>query len=89
MTHTYAILEVTPAIGRARLVDVLPPCRKPVGTPKRVPMRDLFTRPCAHRWHAPEQYAFVLDHVRPTTFVAYKGALSFFDVPDDVVRRTT
>ena len=37
------------------------------------------------RWHFPEQWGFVLENVRPIPFVPCKGALSFFDVPPDVL----
>lgn len=63
-------------IGQARLVDVIPPCRPMVG--------GLFEAvPCSHAWHMPDQYGFVLADIRPLPFTPYKGALSFFDVPDD------
>lgn len=37
------------------------------------------------RWHAPGSYGLVLTDVRPLPFVPFKGALSFFDVPDALV----
>jgi hypothetical protein len=72
-------------VGRARLVDVVPP-------------RPEIVRPSveAHyppgvgeksRWHMREQYGFVLADVRPMPFVPWKGALGFFDVPDDYATR--
>lgn len=65
-------------VGVARLVDVIAPCGSADGS--------LFSaRPCAHLWHMPEQYGFVLADVRPTTFVPLRGELGFFEVPPDVV----
>jgi hypothetical protein len=61
-------------IGIARLVDVIPPC-----TVDASPFHE-----CPHRWHIPEQYAFVLEDVRPIPFTPYKGSLSFFNVPESV-----
>lgn len=37
------------------------------------------------RWAAIGSYGLVLAYVRPLPFVAFKGALGFFDVPDDLV----
>jgi hypothetical protein len=63
-------------VGRARLVDVIRPCDSNAG---------LFAK-CSHPWHMPEQFGFVLEDVQPLPFVPCKGALGFFEVPDDVVR---
>ncbi len=68
-------------VGTAHLVTVIPPCWGNAGG-----LFDNLPR-CAHPWHMPEQYAFVLEDVRPIPFVPYKGALGFFDVPDEVVAR--
>lgn len=35
------------------------------------------------RWHMREQYGFLLADTRPLPFTPYKGALSFFEVPDE------
>ena len=62
-------------VGRARIVDVIPPCSD----------GSLFSAfECKHRWHMPEQYGFVLEDVRLTPFVPCRGMLGFFDVPADV-----
>jgi hypothetical protein len=65
-------------VGRARLVDVIPPCEKKNGA-----QATLF--PCPHPWHMPKQYAFVLENVEPTRFVPLKGLPGFFNVPDSIV----
>jgi len=74
-------------IGIATLAQVIPPCRAVPCNSKRPAMRTLFASPCPHRWHAPMQFGFRLENIRPTTFVPFKGALSFFEVPDDVARK--
>lgn len=63
-------------VGYARVVDVIPPC-KPTS---------LFHEPCAHRWHMGGQFGFVLEDVRPLRFAPCRGALGFFDVPDEIER---
>jgi hypothetical protein len=68
-------------IGRARLVDVIPPCRPAKQTTANA-WRDLFANPCEHRWHAPEQFGFILTDVEPLPFRPYKGALGLFEIPD-------
>lgn len=50
-------------VGRARLVDVLPPCAE---------------FPCAHPWHMPGQFGFVLADVAPVPFRPLRGMLGFF-----------
>ena len=73
-------------VGFARLVGVVPP-RPPMmllGVETHYPPA---LKEGGWRWHMPEQYAFVLEDVRPIPFVPYKGALGFFDVPDEVVAR--
>jgi hypothetical protein len=57
-------------VGRARLVDVLPPF---------LPMDDQATR---WRWHIPEQYGFVLEGIEVLPFTPCGGALGFWDAPD-------
>ena len=52
-------------VGRARLVDVIDPC---------IGVR------CAHPWHMPEQFGFVLEDVEPVEFKPARGALNFFEV---------
>lgn len=58
-------LERGGIVGRARLVDVVAPCTE---------------YPCAHPWHAPGQFGFVLSDVQRCSFVALSGALGFFNV---------
>lgn len=59
-------------VGRARLVDVVPPCSTEPS---------LFFKPCPHPWHMPEQYGFVLEDVEPLPFEAMRGELGFFEDP--------
>lgn len=35
-------------------------------------------------WHMPDQFGFQLAEPKPLPFIPCKGALQFFDVPDDV-----
>ncbi len=56
-------------IGRARLVDVIPPC--------------LPDFPCDRAWHMHDQYGFVLEGVEALPFVPCIGMLGFFDVNAD------
>lgn len=53
-------------IGKATLVDVLPPCGDAIS--------------CFHRWHMPEQYGFRLVEIEPLPFEKVRGSLSFFEV---------
>lgn len=68
-------------VGIARLVDVIRPCATTGES------ESLFRDECGHAWHIPEQYAFVLEDVRPLPFIPWKGELSFFDVPSDYAER--
>lgn len=72
-------------VGRARLVDVIPPWR-PDGllTAETFYPRELLDSG-AWRWHMREQYGFVLADVRPTPFLACRGMPGFFDVDDDLL----
>lgn len=71
-------------VGRARLVDVVPPRPEymPEGLEQHYPEA---LRAGGWRWHMREQYGFVLADVRATPLVACRGALGFFEVPADVV----
>ncbi len=51
-------------IGRASLVDVIPPCGETF---------------CGHPWHMPAQYGWRLADREPVPFDALPGSLSFFD----------
>lgn len=62
-------------VGRARIVDVLPPHRPEALYPDGVD----------RRWHMRDQFGFVLADVEPLPFVPCKGMLGLFDVPEDVV----
>ena len=64
-------------IGRARLVDVVPPCAFP-GSQRCT---------CGRAWHIGVQNGFVLEDVHPLPFIPYRGALGLFDVPDEIVAR--
>lgn len=76
-------------IGRARIADVIPPCRPRAAksdllNASAAGWRDVFDRPCIHRWHAPEQYGFVLEEVFAfDTPIPWKGALGLFETPFD------
>lgn len=52
-------------IGRATIVDVIPPCGDAIS--------------CFHRWHIPSQYGFKLADVEASPFDKVRGALMFFD----------
>ena len=52
-------------IGRATLVEIIPPCGDAIS--------------CFHRWHIPSQYGFRLSDVEPLPFERLRGSLSFFD----------
>jgi hypothetical protein len=63
-----AMLQFGGIVGRARLVDVIPPHALPL---------DL----CAHAWHMPEQFGFVLKDVKPVPFIKVDGQRGLFTVP--------
>lgn len=44
-------------------------------------------RDSGSRWHMPGCYGFVMANARQLPFTPLKGALGFFDVPDDLVRQ--
>jgi hypothetical protein len=69
-------------VGHARLTGVIRPCTKKTRSDQ---ISLLPSTPCTHTWHIPDQYAFVLEDVRPTRFVPLKGMPGFFNVPDDIV----
>lgn len=59
-------------VGRARIVDVVPPGGLPSAfRPSSLDMR----------WHMREQYGFVLADVEPLPFRPCKGALGLFRIP--------
>jgi hypothetical protein len=60
-------LERGGLVGRARLVDVIAPCSA--------------EKPCAHPWHMPAQFGFVLDGVERLDFVPMRGQQGFFGDP--------
>ncbi len=57
-------LERGGIIGRARVVDVIPPCYEK----------------CPHPWHIPGRFGLVLADVQPLPFRALPGRLGFFEV---------
>lgn len=59
-------LERGGIVGRARIVDVLPPSSNGPRAP----------------WHMPEQYGFVLEDVTPLPFRPYRGSLQLFNVEE-------
>ncbi len=67
----FAALERGGIVGRARIVDVLPPCSAEPS---------LFQKPCTHPWHMPAQFGFVLEGVEALPFRALRGELGFFRV---------
>jgi ASCH domain len=71
-------------VGAARLVDVLPPCS---ACSKKCWSEYGGTCGAPHGWHMPEQYGFVLEHVRPAPrLVPCVGHLGFFPVGDQVLQ---
>lgn len=71
-------------IGRARLVDIIPPCMAP---PKgKRPLKSV-TRCEKHPWHIAEQYGFVLADVRAVPFTPMAGSLSLFRIPQAIAER--
>jgi hypothetical protein len=61
-------------VGRARIVDVIPPGGlPPASRPREWSDLDM-------RWHMPEQYGFVLRDIEPLPFVPCRGALGLFDI---------
>jgi hypothetical protein len=76
-----AQLQFGGIVGCAKLVDVVPPVRS---LPLPMVLGDVY-RGADRRWHFPDQYGFVLEDVRPLSFVPYTGHLSFFDVDDVVI----
>lgn len=60
-------------VGRARLVDVIPPCAPPEYVAAECG--------CGHPWHMGQQFGFVLEDVTPLPFELCVGKLGFFD-PD-------
>jgi hypothetical protein len=67
-------------IGRAQLVDVVPPDGFGVSDPPfcRVPKG-------LEGWHMHDQYGFVLEDIRPLPFTPCKGSLNFFRAPETVL----
>lgn len=65
-----ADLERGGIVGRARVIAVLPPCRTGA---------TLLAEPCAHPWHMPGQFGFVLSDIAPLPFRPLRGELGFFD----------
>lgn len=57
-------------IGRARIVDVHPPCA---------------AGECTHPWHMAGQFGFVLAEVQPLLFHPLVGSLGFFKVAPEVL----
>lgn len=77
-------------VGRARIVDVIPPWRAPlleVATSTAIEKMYADRYPGVDpRWHMHEQYGFVLADVEPLPFVPCRGALGLFDLPEDIAR---
>lgn len=81
-------------IGKARLVDVLPPCfgfEGDIGGPAkdRLHMKSAGGKfaHCNHPWHMPSQFGFMLKNVTPIASVPLKGMLGFFSIPPDIAER--
>jgi hypothetical protein len=65
-------------VGRARLVEVVPPQRN-------LPLlADYYPPGIDRRWHMLEQFGFILADVEPLPFVPCVGHLGFFEVPAEV-----
>lgn len=71
-------------VGRARIVDVVPPCAGPGG---RCQCKAALS--FGHSWHMPDQFGFVLADVEPLPFVPWPGVLRLFEVPDDYATMPT
>ncbi len=61
-------------VGRATLVDVIPPFTPEATIREKWPGVD-------PRWKMDEQFGFVLADVRPMPLIPCKGTLGFFEVP--------
>ena len=67
-------------VGRARIVDVVPPCAGPGG---RCQCKVALS--FGRSWHMPEQYGFVLADVEPLHFIPWKGSLGLLDAPAELL----
>jgi hypothetical protein len=72
-----ATLQFGGIIGRARLVEVVPP-------QTNLSLVDDYPPGIDRRWHMPSQYGFVLADVEPIVFRPWRGQLGFFDVDMEV-----
>jgi hypothetical protein len=73
-------------VGRARLVDVVPP-REEFMLGGVAPHYPEPLREHAWHWHMREQFGFVLAHIRPVPFVECRGMPGFFDIDDRTAAR--
>jgi hypothetical protein len=71
-------------VGRARLVDVVQPwvADLPRGADR---VSRLYPPTVNLKWHARDQYGFILTDVAALPFVPLRGRLNFFEVPADLV----
>ncbi len=69
-------------VGRARIVDVLPPSAPKTHKALTLhgALKETDAKPRAP-WHVPSQYGFVLADVEKLPFVPYKGSQRLFNVP--------
>lgn len=73
----FDVLERGGIVGRARIVDVLPPCKTE---------NPSFYAPCAHAWHMQGQYGFRLADAHPLPFTPCSGLQRWFTPPLVVLR---
>lgn len=71
-------LEFGGIIGRARVIDVVPPCELVRDDPF-----DTEVTHCNRPWHIHNQHGFVLADVSPLVFFPWRGSLNFFNIPDE------
>lgn len=68
-------------VGRARIVDVIPPARGDFGPCN-------CARHCEvdGRWHMHEQFGFILEDVEPLTFYPCKGHLGLWNFDESLLK---
>ena len=71
-----SMLQFGGVVGRARLVDIIPPCGAPGGRCSCEAAQSF-----GRSWHMAEQYGFVLADVVPIPFRPCRGRLGFFEAP--------
>jgi hypothetical protein len=75
-------LERGGIVGRARLVDIVPPCVMPAAAGDDAPAPCT----CGRSWHMAQQFGFVLDDVRALPFTPARGLQRLFDLEEPAAR---